>query len=777
MLNSSLEDIEALERDVNAMKVNNEALGRQCLSLVSDRQTLEVLLSDLRSNIAGLQENVVNKYTPISSSFPSFIPNFTQSNEENEAEVRTEMFTCSTTTESPLKKVQVKKISSSSDPENERVEVSLREFTTRDCQTDVTLVPDAENYFSESDGVEEKEGETTSVVVQRLMNKYNLVKQLVKHLEAEIRQFKIRTTALETELKERQHLKDENLLLEEEVKELQGLKIYLESQLAEGGGGETDEAYDSFSRDEEESNLSKWKDFEKRDSFLDFSGSSNFSASTLNLASTPIYKANYRGMSQSMMDLSQPQMYTSFSSLKSARGSFGSLKMLKLEMEGQPSRIRDKLKSASLLLQHTGSLESQLKSSRQKCFRLEGEVCKLIKEKKELNEELDKMRAKLREEAMHDIGLDPVDPVDKPSDESPFGSKTKRRSFRFKRAGKEEKDRLKNELTLAKEQLSKLKSQLVMPSQTVTDSTQKWSPYMSLSEDEKRREKELALTRERCLILAEELGASNKEKIKLGDDLEEALDNIDVLANEIKRLGLVDEQKRRLEVRLSEMEDKLAKTAEGQSSEKNNEDLDLLKLDIVELLGEKSKLEESVTELRWEKERLNEMESIVQRLMQVEKEKKQVELTKQGKDGNYEEYQESAELIRLKNENEQLKDELEVLKERVLDLELELDKSSENTSLTQVLSAVKDKRSKTTRSAQNKVDIGSRGGTMSTKSRSGSDIKLGRGARSTNDQSKERKEESRSGSERRVSGLGWSRVGWSRVGGVEQGEVEYSRVE
>ena len=663
ILSSSMEDIEALERDINAMKSNNEALGRQCLSLVKDRTTLESLLTDLRGNIAGLQEKVEQKNSPTSSHLPK-VNNKQAGTQQADAEITTEVYRTETTTKTPpsinmhsWESKSVKKVNLSAE---------MLEFDTKNCQTDVTFASDSSNESAESDGCEDGAGDgiKTQLIVQKLTKKYSLTKQLVKHLEREIGNFKIRTTALETELKERQHLKDQNMLLEEEVKELQGLKIYLESQLAEGG--ESAEKPDMFEPVEEESNLKKWKNYEN-DSFADLSSSSLLSSSTLNLASTPSYTPNYHSMSRSMMDLSEPQMYTSFSSLRSSRGSFGSLKMLKLEMEGKPSRIRDKLKNATLLLQHTGSLESQLKTSRQKCFRLEGEVCKLVKEKKEIAEELDKVRARLRaEECIHDVEV--IDKEKLADETSPFGSKTKRRSFRFHR-GKEEKDRLKNELSLAKEQLTKLKSQLEMANTSVRDSSsERRSGYSQLSEHEKRREKELALTRERCLILAEELGASNKEKIKLGDDLQEALDNIDVLANEVKRLSKTEEERSRLDRRVEELE------RNSREHYVNGEKLGELRSDVASLLEEKANLEDSISELKWEKERLNEMENIVKRLVQVEKEKSHLE-----EEGIS---QERVEIIRLRKDNEDLREQLASLNEVLMEREVDSDK---NTSLTQVI--------------------------------------------------------------------------------------------
>ena len=674
VLSSSMEDIEALERDINAMKVNNEALGRQCLSLVKDRTTLESLLTDLRGNIAGLQEKVTEKNFPASPHFPKVNNRQTGTQQEAVTEITTDVYRRETTTDAaPSIRVQswetesVKKVSLSAE---------TREVDSKDCQTDVSFGSDSSNESGESDGQDEVgEDIKTHLVVKKLTRKYSLVKQLVKHLEGEIRNFKIRTTALETELKERQHLKDQNMLLEEEVKELQGLKIYLESQLEEGG--EAVEKPDNFEPVQEESNLKKWKNYEN-DSFTDLSSSSLLSTSTLNLTSTPTYTPNYHSMSRSMMDLSEPQLYTSFSSLRSSKGSFGSLKMLKLEMEGKPSRIRDKLKNASLLLQHTGSLESQLKASRQKCFRLEGEVCKLVKEKKEISEEFDKARARLRvEESNHDVEV--VDKEKLPDDATPFGSKPKRRSFRFNR-GKEEKDRLKNELSLAKEQLTKLKSQLDMANTSVRDSSsEKRGGYSELSEDQKRREKELALTRERCLILAEELGASNKEKIKLGDDLEEALDNIDVLANEVKRLSQIEEDRSRLERRVDELEKSSRESRDEDYV--NSEKLTELRSDVASLLQEKADLEDSISELKWEKERLNEMENIVKRLVQVEKEKSQTEEEQRDNEIS----QERVELIRLRKDNDALREQLARLKDVLMEREVHSEKGSKNTSLTQVI--------------------------------------------------------------------------------------------
>jgi hypothetical protein len=675
IISGSMEDIEALERDINAMKVNNEALGRQCLSLVKDRSTLESLLTDLRGNIAGLQEKVEQKNSPTSVHFPN-TDRKQAGTQDVDTEITTEIYRTNTTTESPpsinvhsWETESVKKVNLSKE---------LREFDTKNCQTDVSFVSDSSTESGESDGCEDGTSDDmkTQLIVQKLTKKYSLTKQLVKHLEGEIRNFKIRTTALETELKERQHLKDQNMLLEEEVKELQGLKIYLESQLAEGG--DSAEKPDLFEPVEEESNLKKWKNYEN-DSFPDLSSTSFLSGSSLNLASTSSYVPNYQSMSRSMMDLSEPQIYTSFSSLRSSRGSFGSLKMLKIEMEGKPSRIRDKLKSASLLLQHTGALESQLKTSRQKCFRLEGEVCKLVKEKKEISEELDKVRARLRaDECVHDV-VETIDKEKLADEASPFGSKPKRRSFRFHR-GKEEKDRLKNELSLAKEQLTKLKSQLDMANTSVDDSSSdRRSGYSELSEDEKRRERELALTRERCLILAEELGASNKEKIKLGDDLQEALDNIDMLANEVKRLERVQEESSRMERRVEELEKETKENR--QEHYVNGEKLDELKSDVASLLNEKANLEDSISELNWEKERLNEMENIVKRLVQVEKEKKNLEEEGRGNEIS----KERLEMIRLHKENEDLREQLASLNEVLMERDVDLDKGSKNTSLTQVI--------------------------------------------------------------------------------------------
>ena len=674
VLSSSMDDIEALERDINAMKVNNEVLGRQCLSLVKDRTTLESLLADLRGNIAGLQEKVTQKNSPISPHFPKVNKKQTGTQQEDEMEVTTEVYRSRTTTDAvPSVHVQswetesVKKVN---------LGAETREVDSKDCQTDVSFVSDSSNESGESDEQDEVgEDIKTHLVVKKLTRKYSLVKQLVKHLEGEIRNFKIRTTALETELKERQHLKDQNMLLEEEVKELQGLKIYLESQLEEGG--DAAEKPNNVEPIEEESNLKKWKNYEK-DSFTNLSSSSLLSTSTFNLASTPSYTPSYHGMSRSMMDLSEPQLYTSFSSLRSSKGSLGSLKMLKLEMEGKPSRIRDKLKNASLLLQHTGSLESQLKASRQKCFRLEGEVCKLVKEKKEISDELDRVRVRLRvEECTHDVEV--VDKEKLADDATQFGSKPKRRSFRFNR-GKEEKDRLKNELFLAKEQLTKLKSQLDMANTSVqVSSSDRRGGYSELSEDEKRREKELALTRERCLILAEELGASNKEKIKLGDDLQEALDNIDVLANEVKILGQVEEDRSRLERRVEELEKGLRERRDEDYA--NSENLSELRSDVASLLEEKTDLEDSISELKWEKERLDEMEDVVKRLVQVEKEKNQT--VEEQRDNELS--QDRVELIRLRKDNDALREQLASLNDVLLEREVHSEKGSKNSSLTQVI--------------------------------------------------------------------------------------------
>ena len=672
ILTSSLDDIEALERDINAMKVNNEALGRQCLSLVKDRATLETLLTDLRGNIAGLQEKVAQKNSPKTSNFSTV--NKQAEPTQADAEITTEVYRTKTTSTSPPS-IHVQSWETDS-VKKVNLNAKTQEFETRDCQTDVSFVTDSSNESGESDESEDQAGDAikTHLVVEKLSKKYSLVKQLVKHLEREVRNFKIKTTALETELRERQHLKDENKLLEEEVKELQGLKIYLESQLAEEGDGAVKP--DIFGAVEDESNLKKWKNF-GNESFSDLSSTAHFSSSSLNLTSLPSYAPHYQSMSRSMMDLSEPQMYTSFSSLRSSRGSFGSLKMLKLEMEGKPSRIRDKLKSASLLLQHTGSLESQLKASRQKCFRLEGEVCKLVKEKKEISEELDKVKARLRaEECAQDVEV--ID-KDKLTDDSLSSSlKPKRCSFKLHR-GKEEKDRLKNELTLAREQLTKLKSQLEMANTSVSDSSADRRPgYSELSEDEKRREKELALTRERCLILAEELGASNKEKIKLADDLQEAVENIEVLANEVKRFEGVEEEKLRLQKQVEGYE----KESGVRRSEVrvNGEELVELRSDVASLLEEKANLEDSISELKWEKERLNEMENIVKRLVQVEREKGQLEHGER----DYEISQERVELMRLRKDNNDLREQLASLNEALMEKDIETGKGSKSTSFTQV---------------------------------------------------------------------------------------------
>ncbi|XP_028403187.1 kinesin-like protein KIN-5A [Dendronephthya gigantea] len=677
ILTSSMDDIEALERDISAIKVNNEALGRQCLSLVKDRATLETLLTDLHGDIAGLQEKVAQKNTSKISDFPTVKKQ--AGSTQADAEIKTDVYRIKTTSTSPPS-IQVQSWETES-VKKVNLNAKTQEFETRDCQTDVSFVTDSSNESGESDGPEDQSGDAikTDLVVEKLSKKYSLVKQLVKHLEGEVRNFKIKTTALETELKERQHLKDENKLLEEEVKELQGLKIYLESQLAEGDSAEKP---DNFGAVEEESNLKKWKNF-GNESFSDLSSTGHLSSSSLNLTSLPSYTPHYQSMSRSMMDLSEPQMYTSFSSLRSSRGSFGSLKMLKLEMEGKPSRIRDKLKSASLLLQHTGSLESQLKASRQKCFRLEGEVCKLVKEKKEISEELDKVKARLRaDESAQDVEV--VD-KEKLTDASLSTSlKPKRRSFKLHR-GKEEKDRLKNELTLAREQLTKLKSQLEMANTSVNDSAPDRRPgYSELSEDEKRREKELALTRERCLILAEELGASNKEKIKLADDLQEAVENIEVLANEVKRFEGLEEEKFQLQKRVEEFDKETGvRLSEVRA---NGENLVELRSEVASLLEEKANLEDSISELKWEKERLNEMENIVKRLVQVEREKGHLE---QG-EIDYEVSQECVELMKLRKDNEDLREQLASLNEAMMERDIEFDKGSKNTPLTQVLSAVKD---------------------------------------------------------------------------------------
>ena len=338
-------------------------------------------------------------------------------------------------------------------------------------------------------------------------------------------------------------------------------------------------------------------------------------------------------------------MYSSLGSLPSSHSSFGSLKMLKLEIEGKPSRIRDKLKNASLLLQHTGSIESQLKASRQKCFRLEGELCKLVKEKKEMVEELDEARSRLRaKECFQNIDAQNIDAVKKDgNDEKNSFAKTEDCSFRIHR-GKDENNRLKNELSLAKEQLVKVKAQL-----EIANTSHKHPDHSIHGEDDKRQERELVLTRERCLILAEELGASNKEKIKLGCDLQEALNNIDLLASEVRRLQNTDEERSKLEERVDELEITSRKT----NDERLVDDTKLveLKSEVALLLEEKATLEESVSDLKWEKERLNEMDDIVKRLVQVEKDKQDY-----GK--NTEGFENKKELMQLRQENELLRGKL-----------------------------------------------------------------------------------------------------------------------
>jgi chromosome segregation ATPase len=208
-----------------------------------------------------------------------------------------------------------------------------------------------------------------------------------------------------------------------------------------------------------------------------------------------------------------------------------------------------------------------------------------------------------------------------------------------------------------------------MANTSVRDSSsERRSGYSQLSEHEKRREKELALTRERCLILAEELGASNKEKIKLGDDLQEALDNIDVLANEVKRLSKTEEERSRLDRRVEELE------RNSREHYVNGEKLGELRSDVASLLEEKANLEDSISELKWEKERLNEMENIVKRLVQVEKEKSHLE-----EEGIS---QERVEIDRLRKDNEDLREQLASLNEVLMEREVDSDK---NTSLTQVI--------------------------------------------------------------------------------------------
>ncbi|XP_046851281.1 uncharacterized protein LOC124444695 [Xenia sp. Carnegie-2017] len=69
ILNTSKEDIEALERDIDAIKTSNDTLEHECLALVNDRSTLESLLTDLRGNIAGLVEKVEKKSSPKNRAF------------------------------------------------------------------------------------------------------------------------------------------------------------------------------------------------------------------------------------------------------------------------------------------------------------------------------------------------------------------------------------------------------------------------------------------------------------------------------------------------------------------------------------------------------------------------------------------------------------------------------------------------------------------------------------------------------------------------------------
>ena len=113
----------------------------------------------------------------------------------------------------------------------------------------------------------------------------------------------------------------------------------------------------------------------------------------------------------------------------------------------------------------------------------------------------------------------------------------------------------------------------------------------------------------------------------------------------------------------------------------NGEKLDELKSDVASLLNEKANLEDSISELNWEKERLNEMENIVKRLVQVEKEKKNLEEEGRGNEIS----KERLEMIRLHKENEDLREQLASLNEVLMERDVDLDKGSKNTSLTQVI--------------------------------------------------------------------------------------------
>lgn len=152
-----------------------------------------------------------------------------------------------------------------------------------------------------------------------------------------------------------------------------------------------------------------------------------------------------------------------------------------------------------------------------------------------------------------------------------------------------------------------------------------------------------------------------------------------------------------------------------------------LRSDVASLLEEKANLEESISELKWEKERLNEMENIVKRLVQVEKEKSQYEEGDRGHDVS----QERVELTRLRKDNEKLREELANLNEILIEREFHSENESKNTSLTQVLSAVKDgRRRKSDKQGHGKGDMGSRGSTGGTRERGMSEPKPSRGARS-----------------------------------------------
>lgn len=174
-----------------------------------------------------------------------------------------------------------------------------------------------------------------------------------------------------------------------------------------------------------------------------------------------------------------------------------------------------------------------------------------------------------------------------------------------------------------------------------------------------------------------------------------------------------------------------------------------LRSDVASLLEEKANLEESISELKWEKERLNEMENIVKRLVQVEKEKSQNEEGDRGHDVS----QERVELLRLRKDNEELREELANLNEILMEREFHSENESKNTSLTQVLSAVKDDRwRKSDKQAHGKGDMGSRGATGGTRGRGMSEPNPSRGARSRSSDREDAHghKEQRSGSEKKV---------------------------